>query len=127
MSSPRVSSLAGRLARLGFTDSARAERLLDDPVLAWLAGDVPADTGDGPPAPATGPGGGAEGGAGAGGTDATDGADTAPPRGTAGCEDVLTAIGDAADPDLALLNLVRMLESLERIDIPAGGVAAVPR
>jgi [glutamine synthetase] adenylyltransferase / [glutamine synthetase]-adenylyl-L-tyrosine phosphorylase len=34
--SPRQSSLTGRLARLGFTDPARAERLLDDPALAGL-------------------------------------------------------------------------------------------
>jgi glutamate-ammonia-ligase adenylyltransferase len=33
---PRQSSLTGRLARLGFSDPARAERLLDDPALAGL-------------------------------------------------------------------------------------------
>jgi glutamate-ammonia-ligase adenylyltransferase len=117
MSSPRLSSLAAQLARLGFTDSARAERLLDDPVLAWLAADLPADAGDSPPPTAPDDGDGA----------AADGALLALLEGRSAGEDVLAAIGDGADPDLALLNLVRMLESLERTEIPPGGLAAVPR
>jgi glutamate-ammonia-ligase adenylyltransferase len=91
----RLTSSAGRLARLGFTDSARAERLLDDPVLGWLRSSVDL-TGDGASVP--------------------DGQRR---------DDVLAAIADAADPDLALLGLVRLLESLERAPVPGGGPAGV--
>jgi glutamate-ammonia-ligase adenylyltransferase len=70
----RQSTLGGQLARLGFADPARAERLLDDPALAGLF-DSPDDPfGDG----------------------------------------VMLALGETPDPDLALLGLVRMLESLGR-------------
>ncbi len=75
MTAPRVQSLATTLARLGFADPAKAERLLADPAVAALA------------EPAVGVG------------DGTG---------------LLEALGRVADPDLALLSLVRVLESLGR-------------
>jgi [glutamine synthetase] adenylyltransferase / [glutamine synthetase]-adenylyl-L-tyrosine phosphorylase len=68
----RHSSLAGQLARLGFVDPARAERLLADPAMAGLLDPFEDVFADG----------------------------------------VLSALGDVPDPDLALLGLVRLLESL---------------
>jgi glutamate-ammonia-ligase adenylyltransferase len=70
----RQSTLGGQLARLGFNDPARAERLLADPALAGLLDPLEDRFGDG----------------------------------------VLFALGEAPDPDLALLGLVRMLENLGR-------------
>jgi glutamate-ammonia-ligase adenylyltransferase len=96
----RVSSLTAHLVRLGFTDSARTERLLEDPALAWLAADLRVDS--------------------AAEAEAPDG------ERDVGW-DILAAVGDSPDPDLTLLNLVRMLESLGRIDISPGGLAALPR
>jgi glutamate-ammonia-ligase adenylyltransferase len=60
----RVGSPTGRLARLGFTDPARAHQLLTDPALTGLA-----------------------------------------------AEPLAAALGETADPDLALLGLVRLLDA----------------
>jgi [glutamine synthetase] adenylyltransferase / [glutamine synthetase]-adenylyl-L-tyrosine phosphorylase len=75
--SPRRSSLASRLARLGFQDRETAERLLASAPLGPLL-----------PTP---------------GIDA----------------DVLAALGDAADPDLALLALVRLAEAADDRELTA--------
>ena len=77
----RQSSLAGRLARLGFVDPARAERLLADPALAGLLDPLEDIFEDG----------------------------------------VLSALAEVADPDLALIGLVRVLDGLRaRAGSPAG-------
>jgi glutamate-ammonia-ligase adenylyltransferase len=70
----RQSTRGGLLARLGFTDPARAERLLADPALAGLLDPLEDRFADG----------------------------------------LLFALSETADPDLALLGLVRMLEGLGR-------------
>jgi [glutamine synthetase] adenylyltransferase / [glutamine synthetase]-adenylyl-L-tyrosine phosphorylase len=70
----RPSSTAGRLARLGFADSARAERFLADPALAGLVDPLEDVFDDG----------------------------------------LVGGLGRVPDPDLALLNLVRLLEALPR-------------
>ena len=75
-SSRATSSRAGQLARLGFADPARAERLLDDPALAGLVDPFDDVFDDG----------------------------------------VVDALGAVADPDLALLGLVRLMEALRRLD-----------
>ncbi len=82
MTTARQESFAARLVRLGFADPARAELLLADPV---LADPVPAE-----PAPAD---------------ESRTGRDRLGPG-------VLAALGDSADPDLALFGLVRLLEAL---------------
>ncbi len=68
----RQSTLGGQLARLGFSDPARAERLLADPALAGIVDPFEDVFEDG----------------------------------------ALSALGEAPDPDLALLSLVRILERL---------------
>ncbi|MEO6142808.1 MAG: bifunctional [glutamine synthetase] adenylyltransferase/[glutamine synthetase]-adenylyl-L-tyrosine phosphorylase [Dermatophilaceae bacterium] len=73
----RSASRAGRLARLGFADPARADSLLDDPALAGLSDPLDEVFGDGLP-------------------------------------DALSLV---ADPDLALIGLVRLMESLRQKDI----------
>ncbi len=73
----RSASRAGRLARLGFADPARADLLLDDPALAGLSDPLDEVFGDGLP----------------------------------------DALSQVADPDLALIGLVRLMESLRRKDI----------
>ena len=78
----RQSTLGGQLARLGFTDPARAERLLADPALTGLLDPLEDRFGDG----------------------------------------VLFALGEAPDPDLALLGLVRILENLGRRRTGEGAV-----
>jgi glutamate-ammonia-ligase adenylyltransferase len=75
-SSRATASRAARLARLGFADSAQADRLLDDPALAGLVDPFDDVFGDG----------------------------------------VVDAMGAVADPDLALLGLVRLMEALRRLD-----------
>ena len=72
----RSGSRAGRLARLGFADSARADRLLDDPALAGLTDPMDEVFEDGLP----------------------------------------DALSQVADPDLALLGLARLMESLGKSD-----------
>jgi [glutamine synthetase] adenylyltransferase / [glutamine synthetase]-adenylyl-L-tyrosine phosphorylase len=73
----RAASRAGRLARLGFADPARADILLDDPALAGLSDPLDEVFRDGLP----------------------------------------DALSQVADPDLALLGLVRLMESLGKTDI----------
>jgi len=68
----RSASRAGRLARLGFADPARADSLLDDPALAGVTDPLDEVFRDGLP----------------------------------------DALSQVADPDLALLGLVRLMESL---------------
>ncbi|HET9656521.1 MAG TPA: bifunctional [glutamine synthetase] adenylyltransferase/[glutamine synthetase]-adenylyl-L-tyrosine phosphorylase [Kineosporiaceae bacterium] len=80
----RASTRGGLLARLGFSDPARAERLLADPALAGLLDPLEDRFADG----------------------------------------VLSALSETADPDLALLGLVRMLEGLGRA--PSGPGAPDP-
>ena len=75
--SARPASRAGRLARLGFADPARADALLDNPALAGLSDPLDEVFGDGLP----------------------------------------DALSQVADPDLALLGLVRLMESLGKLDI----------
>ncbi len=75
-SSRATTSRAAQLARLGFADAARADRLLDDPALAGLVDPFDDVFGDG----------------------------------------VVDALGAVADPDLALLGLVRLMEALRRLD-----------
>ncbi|MBE3075611.1 MAG: bifunctional [glutamine synthetase] adenylyltransferase/[glutamine synthetase]-adenylyl-L-tyrosine phosphorylase, partial [Actinobacteria bacterium] len=75
--SARYDSRAGRLARLGFAEPARADALLDDPALAGLTDPLDEVFGDGLP----------------------------------------DALSRVADPDLALLGLVRLMESLGKTDI----------
>ena len=75
-SSRATTSRAAQLARLGFADAARADRLLDDPALAGLFDPLRRRFGDG----------------------------------------VVDALGAVADPDLALLGLVRLMEALRRLD-----------
>jgi len=72
----RSGSRVGRLARLGFADSARADRLLDDPALAGLTDPMDEVFEDGLP----------------------------------------DALSQVADPDLALLGLARLMESLGKSD-----------
>jgi [glutamine synthetase] adenylyltransferase / [glutamine synthetase]-adenylyl-L-tyrosine phosphorylase len=74
---PRSASRAGRLARLGFADPARADALLDDAALAGLSDPLDDVFGDGLP----------------------------------------DALAQVADPDLALLGLVRLMESLRDTDL----------
>jgi len=73
----RAASRAGRLARLGFAEPARADVLLDDPALAGLSDPLDEVFRDGLP----------------------------------------DALSQVADPDLALLGLVRLMESLGKTDI----------
>lgn len=68
----RRGSLGGQLARLGFVDVAKTERLLEDPALAGIVDPFEDVFEDG----------------------------------------ALSALGEAPDPDLALLSLVRILEQL---------------
>ncbi|MDQ1482289.1 MAG: [glutamine synthetase] adenylyltransferase / [glutamine synthetase]-adenylyl-L-tyrosine, partial [Actinomycetota bacterium] len=75
--SSRSGSRAGRLARLGFAEPARADALLNDPALAGLTDPMDEVFGDGLP----------------------------------------DALSQVADPDLALLGLVRLMESLRKTDI----------
>ena len=79
--SARSASRAGRLARLGFADPARADALLDDPALSGLTDPLDEVFGDG----------------------------------------LSDALSQVADPDLALLGLVRMMESLRKNDIDGEG------
>ncbi|GAB3591619.1 bifunctional [glutamine synthetase] adenylyltransferase/[glutamine synthetase]-adenylyl-L-tyrosine phosphorylase [Angustibacter peucedani] len=72
MSSSRASSRGGQLARIGFADPARAERLMADPALAGLFDPMDDVFEDG----------------------------------------LLVDVAETADPDLALLGLVRLMESL---------------
>src|SRR5664280_3811929 len=72
----RSGSRAGRLARLGFAEPARADALLDDPALAGLTDPLDEVFGDGLP----------------------------------------DALSHVADPDLALLGLVRLMEALGKAD-----------
>jgi hypothetical protein len=72
VASGRAGSATGRLARLGFAEPARAQRLLAEPALAGLVDPLEDVFDDG----------------------------------------VLVALSETADPDLALLGLVRLLESL---------------
>jgi glutamate-ammonia-ligase adenylyltransferase len=72
VSTSRSSSAGARLARLGFADPARAERLISDPALAGLFDPLEDVFGDG----------------------------------------LLVDLAETADPDLALLGLVRLMESL---------------
>ena len=81
MTTARQASLAGRLARLGFADPARAERLLAEPSLAPLLDRPAAD------------------------------ADRPEPH-----VDLPAVLADTADPDLALLGLVRLLDALTARD-----------
>jgi glutamate-ammonia-ligase adenylyltransferase len=78
---PRSVSRAGRLARLGFAEPARADALLDDPALAGLTDPLDEVFADGLP----------------------------------------DALSQVADPDLALLGLVRLMESLRKADIDSEG------
>lgn len=100
MSPPaRPSSRAGAVARLGFADSARALRLLEDPHLAGIVDPMDDVFGDG----------------------------------------VVRALADTADPDQALLALVRLLEAVhrehtaserrgqDRPDLDPGGLHALVR
>ena len=73
----RAASRAGRLARLGFADPARADILLADPALAGLSDPFDEVFRDGLP----------------------------------------DALSQVADPDLALLGLVRLMEALGKTDI----------
>ena len=88
---PRPVSRAGQLARLGFADPARADKLLDDPALAGLTDPLDEVFGDG----------------------------------------LTDALSQVADPDLALLGLVRLMESLRLNDIdgddPGGELIAALR
>lgn len=77
----RSVSRAGRLARLGFAEPARADTLLDDPALAGLTDPLDEVFADGLP----------------------------------------DALSQVADPDLALLGLVRLMESLRKSDIDSEG------
>ncbi len=77
----RASTTAGRLARLGFTDGRRAERLLADPALRGLVDPLEDVFDDG----------------------------------------LARAVGQTADPDLALLQLVRVLEALHAREGDADG------
>lgn len=77
----RSVSRAGRLARLGFAEPARADTLLDDPALAGLTDPMDEVFADGLP----------------------------------------DALSQVADPDLALLGLVRLMESLRKADIDSEG------
>src|SRR5664280_2650052 len=87
----RSGSRAGRLARLGFADPARANTLLDDPALAVLTDPLDAVFADGLP----------------------------------------DALSEVADPDLALLGLVRLMESLGKAGVEdddnGGGMIAALR
>ncbi|MFP5335788.1 MAG: bifunctional [glutamine synthetase] adenylyltransferase/[glutamine synthetase]-adenylyl-L-tyrosine phosphorylase [Actinomycetes bacterium] len=82
----RPGSIAGRLARLGFSDPPRAQQLLADPALAGLVDPLEDLFDDG----------------------------------------VVTALGAAADPDLALLGLVRLTEALRAADLSAERHPAEP-
>ncbi|HEY5473839.1 MAG TPA: hypothetical protein VIK32_11680, partial [Candidatus Limnocylindrales bacterium] len=75
--SVRPASRAGRLARLGFADPARADALLDDGAIAGLTDPMDHVFGDG----------------------------------------LTDALSQVADPDLALLGLVRLMESLGKRDV----------
>ena len=75
MSTARPATIGGRLARLGFHDPTRAERLLADSVLAGL-------------------------------TDPLDHVFE---------DDLLLDLGESPDPDLALVGLVRVMESLRAV------------
>ncbi len=90
VTSVRSTSLAGRLARLGFGDPARAATALVDPALRPLL----------PPA---------------------QGGVVDAPADTGVDEDLLLDLADSPDPDMALLGLVRLLESVARV---AGGPRA---
>ncbi|HET7476906.1 MAG TPA: bifunctional [glutamine synthetase] adenylyltransferase/[glutamine synthetase]-adenylyl-L-tyrosine phosphorylase [Dermatophilaceae bacterium] len=72
----REVSRSGRLARLGFADPGRADRLLGDPALVGLVDPLDDLFGDG----------------------------------------VVEAMGEVADPDQALLGLVRLMEALRRVE-----------
>ncbi|GAB4063612.1 bifunctional [glutamine synthetase] adenylyltransferase/[glutamine synthetase]-adenylyl-L-tyrosine phosphorylase [Angustibacter speluncae] len=97
--SARPSSRAGAVARLGFADSARALRLLEDPHLAGIVDPMEDVFADG----------------------------------------VVRALADTADPDQALLALVRLLEAVhrdhaaserrgqDRPDLDPGGLHALVR
>lgn len=90
--SGRTGTLAGRLARLGFSDPERARQLLADPALAGLVDPLEDVFDDG----------------------------------------VLVALGATADPDLALLGLVRLMAALhdavpERSPAEPGRLRAVVR
>ena len=76
MSTGRRRERAGSIARLGFRDATRAERLLADPAMAGLVDPFEDVVDDG----------------------------------------VLRALGEAADPDMALLSLVRLMEALHTGD-----------
>ena len=89
MSTARPATIGGRLARLGFHDPTRAERLLADSVLAGL-------------------------------TDPLDHVFE---------DDLLLDLGESPDPDLALVGLVRVMESLRAVgrldpDDPTPGASA---
>jgi [glutamine synthetase] adenylyltransferase / [glutamine synthetase]-adenylyl-L-tyrosine phosphorylase len=77
VTSSRSSSVAARLARLGFTDPTKAERLLADPALAGLMDPLKDVFEDG----------------------------------------LLAGIAETADPDLALLGLVRLMEALRAANL----------
>ncbi|WP_455603470.1 bifunctional [glutamine synthetase] adenylyltransferase/[glutamine synthetase]-adenylyl-L-tyrosine phosphorylase [Cellulosimicrobium funkei] len=93
----RRPTLTGRLARFGFADITRSAGLLADPDLALLL-DPGARSVDGPEAGAADP---------AGVVD----------------DELLAAFGQAADPDLALLQVVRLAGAL-RPDVEARGALA---
>jgi glutamate-ammonia-ligase adenylyltransferase len=91
VSSPRATTTAGNLARIGFADADRAERLLADPALGGLVDPFDDLFRDGLP----------------------------------------DALGDTADPDLALLGVVRLMEALredepQRRDAESGPAADLP-
>ena len=90
MTDGRRRERAGSIARLGFGDAGRAERLLGDPALAGLVDPMEDVFADG----------------------------------------VVRALGETADPDLALLGLVRLMEALrsdDRRSDEAGRLRAVLR
>lgn len=97
MSSPTTGSggsrrptLTGRLARVGFADITRSASLLADPDLALLLDGGARHAGDASPSRAG----------------RVDGAGDGPG------DDVLAAFGESADPDLALLQVVRLAGAL---------------
>ncbi len=94
----RRPTLTGRLARFGFADITRSAGLLADPDLALLLDPGAPPDDDGPEAGAADP---------AGVVD----------------DELLAAFGQAADPDLALLQVVRLAGAL-RPDVEARGALA---